>query len=308
MEPTFSFGRARLYHADCMDWLQERRANSVHACLTDPPYGLVEYSPAELRKLKNGHGGVWRLPPLLDDGYDRQPLPRFTTLSKKQIEAIDVFFHDWAASLRRVLVPGAHVMVATNPLVSFVVSDALYRAGLERRGEIVRLVQTMRGGDRPKVPYKKRKRFAGMSVIPRSMWEPWLLFRKPLEGRVRDNLERWHAGALRRPETDRPFGDVIRSNRASPAEREVAPHPSLKPQAFLRLAARALLPMDRGVLLDTFAGSGSTLAAAQAIGVASIGIESVSAYCTMAKRAVPRLAAIWLNGAPATNGHPYTRI
>src|SRR5205823_3708352 len=125
---------------------------------------------------------------------------------KKQIEAIDVFFHDWAKALLRVLVPGAHVMVATNPLVSFVVSDALYRAGLERRGEVVRLVRTMRGGDRPKAPSKQRKRFASMSVIPRSMWEPWLLFRKPLDGRVRDNLEKWHAGALRRPERDRPFG------------------------------------------------------------------------------------------------------
>lgn len=297
MEPTFIYGRAKLYRADCLDWLRERRPNSVHACLTDPPYGLVEYSRHELRKLRNGgEGGVWRLPPQLEDGYERMPLPRFTTLSKKQVEAIDEFFHDWAKALRRVLVPGAHVMVATNPLVSFVVSDALYRAGLERRGEVVRLVRTMRGGDRPKAPHKKRKRFATMSVIPRSMWEPWLLFRKPLDGTVRDNLEKWHAGALRRPDRDRPFGDVIRSSPTPTAERRLAPHPSLKPQAFLRQAVHALLPMDRGVLLDTFAGSGSTLAAAEAVGVASIGIEAMAAYCTMAKRAMPRLAELQLNG------------
>ena len=27
-----------------------------------------------------------------------------------------------------------------------------------------------------------------MSVMPRSMWEPWLVFRKPLEGRAQDNF------------------------------------------------------------------------------------------------------------------------
>lgn len=297
MKPTFTYGHAQLYRADCLDWLRERRANTVHACLTDPPYGLIEYSKQELRKMRNGQGGVWRLPPKLEDGYDRLPLPRFTTLSKQQVEDIEVFFHEWANALLRVLVPGAHVMVATNPLVSFVVSDALYRAGLERRGEIVRLVQTMRGGDRPIHPKRK---YADLSVIPRSMWEPWLLFRKPLDGRVRDNLKKWNAGALRRPSRHHPFGDVIRSSPASPAERKIAPHPSLKPQAFLRQAVRALLPFGKGVLLDTFAGSGSTLAAAEAVGVRSIGIEALSAYCRLAKRAVPQLAILHVNGQVTT--------
>lgn len=301
MKPAYRFGQASLYHADCIEWLRERRPQSIHACLTDPPFGLVEYTRKEQHKLRNGNGGVWRLPPKLEDGYDRIPLPRFTTLSKRQVEEIDEFFHQWATALIRVLVPGAHVLVAANPLVSFVVSDALYRAGLERRGEIVRLVQTMRGGDRPKDAHRK---FSNLSVIPRSMWEPWLLFRKPLDGRVRDNLNKWGTGALRRPSKDHPFGDVIRSSVTPTSERRLAPHPSLKPQAFLRQAVRAMLPVGKGVLLDTFAGSGSTLAAAEAIGVRSIGIEALSFYCTVAKRAIPKLASIELNGAKPNGKYP----
>jgi site-specific DNA-methyltransferase (adenine-specific) len=301
MKPTFTYGRARLYRADCIDWLHQRRPNSIHACLTDPPYGLVEYSRKEQHKLRNGNGGVWRLPPKLEDGYDRIPLPRFTILSKRQVEDIDEFFHQWARALIRVLVPGAHVLVATNPLVSFVVSDALYRAGLQRRGEVVRLVQTMRGGDRPKDAHRK---FATVSVIPRSMWEPWLLFRKPLDGRVRDNLNKWGTGALRRPSRDQPFGDVIRSSPTPTAERRLAPHPSLKPQAFLRQAVRAMLPVGKGVVLDTFAGSGSTLAAAEAVGLRSIGVETLSFYCTVAKRAIPKLAALEISGAKPNGIRP----
>src|SRR5438105_2350861 len=125
MRPVYRYGRACLYKADCMDWLRQRRPNSVHAVVTDPPYGLVEYTKKEQRKLRNGNGGVWRLPPKLEDGYKRLPLPRFTTLSKQQIEDIDEFFEHWGKAVMRVLVPGAHVLVATNPIVSFVVSDAL---------------------------------------------------------------------------------------------------------------------------------------------------------------------------------------
>src|SRR5207244_989277 len=143
-----------------------------------------------------------------------------------------------------------------------------------------------------------------LSVIPRSMWEPWLLFRKPLDGRVRDNLNKWGTGALRRPAKDRPFGDVIRSSVTPTSERLVAPHPSLNPQAFLRQAVRAMLPVGKGVLLDTFAGSGSTLAAAEAVGLRSIGIETLSFYFTVAKRAIPKLATIEVNGSTRTAALP----
>src|SRR5439155_11118985 len=158
-------------------------------------------------------------------------------------------------------------------------------------------------------PIHPKRKYADLSVIPRSMWEPWLLFRKPLDGRVRDNLKKWNTGALRRPSRHSPFGDVIRSSPAPPAERKIAPHPSLKPQAFLRQAVRALLPFGKGVLLDTFAGSGSTLAAAQAVGVRSIGLESVGAYCRLAVRAVPQLASLHANGQLTNGGNPprYTR-
>jgi site-specific DNA-methyltransferase (adenine-specific) len=76
----------------------------------------------------------------------------------------------------------------------------------------------------------------------------------------------------------------------------LAPHPSLKPQRFLRQLVRGVLPLAQGVVLDPFAGSGSTLAAANAIGYDSIGIEKDPHYVALAKRAIPKLAA-FKNGA-----------
>jgi len=283
--PAVVIGQAKVVHGDCLEWLNRQKRNSVHAVVTDPPYGLVEYSAREQEKLRNGTGGVWRIPPSFD-GASRSPLPRFTVLSPDDLRALGEFFSRWAKVLTPVLVPGANVVVATNPLLSHVVAGALAAMGLERRGEIVRLVMTMRGGDRPKGAHDE---FSGVSVMPRSMWEPWLVFRKPLEGRVQDNLRKWSAGGFRRPSPQRPFGDVIRSSPTRKEERALAPHPSLKPQGFLRPLVRGVLPLGEGVVLDPFCGAGSTLAAAEALGYRSVGIESDSEYFDMACRSIPRL-------------------
>lgn len=287
-EAVFRFKRATLVQADCLEWLSSRHENSIHAVVTDPPYGLHEYSVEQQEKLRNGSGGVWRIPPSFD-GHTRSPLPRFTTLTGSQLEGIRAFFFRWGSLLLPRLVPGAHVVVASNPLFSHIFSSALADAGLERRGEIVRLTMTMRGGDRPKNAHEE---FSDVSVMPRSMWEPWIVFRRPLEGRVQDNLRKWKTGGFRRLSNDKPFGDVIESSPTRASERKIAPHPSLKPQQFMRALVRAVLPLGEGVVLDTFAGSGSTLAAAEAVGYESIGIEKDAAYFGLAQEAIPALSAL----------------
>jgi len=288
----FRMGRSILFHADCFDWLQEQDDNTIHAVVTDPPYGLHEYTPQQQAKLRNGHGGVWRIPPSFD-GHQRSPLPRFTTLSADQLQDIGHFFFLWATRLLPKLVPGAHVVLASNPLLSYIVSAALADAGLERRGEIIRLTMTMRGGDRPKAAHHE---FRDVSVMPRSMWEPWIVYRRPIEGRVQDNLRKWQTGGFRRPGEKTPFGDVIRSSPTRKQERDLAPHPSLKPQAFLRQLVRAVLPVGKGVVLDPFAGAGSTLAAAEAVGYQSLGVEKDGFYFDMACKAIPRLSQYQPNG------------
>jgi site-specific DNA-methyltransferase (adenine-specific) len=278
---------------DAFAWLEARESYSVHAIVTDPPYGLKEYSEVEKIKLRNGRGGIWRIPPSFD-GCKRSPLPRFTVLDDLDRSALRAFFRRFAEQAIRVLVPGGHIFIATNPLLSHFVYAPLMEAGFEKRGEIIRLVQTLRGGDRPKNAHGE---FPNVSVMPRSGWEPWGLFRKPCEGRVQDNLRKWGTGGLRRVSENEPFVDVIRSAPTRGEERAIAPHPSLKPQAFIRQIVRASLPLARGTVLDPFMGAGSTVAAAVAVGYQSIGVEHDPTYFAMAEKAIPMLAALPVNGA-----------
>ena len=286
---TFSFGRQKLHLADCLTWLASARANSVYGVVTDPPYGLVEYQPEHQRKMREGRGGVWRIPPSFD-GAVRKPLPRFTVLSPEERQAILTFFTSWGRALMPVLRPGGHVLIAGNPLVSPLVAYAMEAVGFERRGEIVRLVRTFRGGDRPKGAHDE---FPNVSTMPRSCWEPWGLYRKPIsELTLADNLRKWRTGGLRRLSADTPFLDVIQSGKTPRPERAIAPHPSVKPQGFLRQIVRAVLPMDEGVILDPFAGCATTLAACEAVGIDGIGLEVDRHYYELAIQALPKLAAL----------------
>jgi len=290
-EPTRLFD---IHLVDAFGWLETCAPQSIHAIVTDPPYGLREYSESEKIKLRSGRGGVWRIPPSFD-GSKRNPVPRFTVLGDVDLASLRAFFAEFGRLALRVLVPGGHVIIATNPLLSHLAYLPLMEAGFEKRGEIIRLVQTLRGGDRPKNAHDE---FCDVTVMPRSGWEPWGLFRKPCEGRVQDNLRKWGTGGLRRVSKNDPFLDVIRSAPTRPEERKIAPHPSLKPQALMRQIVRAALPLGRGVVLDPFMGGGSTIAAALAVGYESIGIEKDPDYFQVAQKGIPGLAQLKVKGAP----------
>lgn len=281
----------QLFNCDCYDWLKRRAPNSVHAVCTDPPYGLIEFSAKELSRLRNGNrGGVWRLPPKIG-GYERDPLPRFTVLSDAQKEALQTSMRDFGRLLYPVLTPGAHVCIAGHPMLQYLVQSGMAAAGFEVRPALLRLYAGFRGGDRPK---GAERQFPEVCVTPRSAYEPWMLFRKPISERtVAENLRRWGTGGLRRLRPERPLPEIIPSGRTPTVETAVSDHPCLKPQRFLRVVVRSLLPLGRGVVLDPFMGSGSTIAAARAVGYEAIGIEIDAAYFAAAKTVIPRLAGLY---------------
>lgn len=286
-----------LFNVDAFDWLKKRRAKSIHAIVTDPPYGIIEYTADQLRKRKNGSGGIWRIPHNYD-GHERSPTPRFTVLTRTDLKRVEEFHEQLATLLLKVLVPGGHVIVSSQTILSYIVASEFSGAGFEMRGQIARVVKTLRGGDRPKGAHLV---YPNVSVVPRSCWEPWLIFRKPCEGRVKDNLKNWKTGGLRRPDKNIPFQDLINSRPARGLEKSIAPHPSLKPQAFLRQVVRAVLPLGEGVILDPFMGSGSTIAAATFLGFRSIGLEKNKTYYLMALKAIPCLSRLSLNSNGSGN-------
>lgn len=287
---TERIGAAQIIHADCFEWLGKLPENSLHAIVTDPPYGVKEYDFDQLEKRANGNGGIWRIPPSFD-GHARAPLPRFTALDQKERERLRRFFVEWSRLAYHALRPGAHALVATNAYIAQLFYAAVVEGGLEFRGQVIRLVRTLRGGDRPK---NAEKEFPDVSSMPRACYEPWGIFRKPLlpKMKVSDCLKEFRTGGLRRLPNGKPFEDVVPSERTPRRERAIANHPSLKPQSFLRQIVFVSLPLGEGIVADPFMESGSTIAAASALGLRSIGVERLLDYFQLASGAIPRLKAL----------------
>ena len=285
-EPLY-IGQSAIIHADCFEWLRRLPENTIHAIVTDPPYGVKEYETEQIAKRASGQGGMWRIPPSFD-GNKRSPLPRFTALGEKEREQVRLFFTEWACLVNRALRPGGHVFIASNTFISQLTFSSLVNGGLEFRGELIRLVRTLRGGDRPK---NAEEEFSKVSSLPRGCYEPWGILRKPLlpKMKVSDCLREYQTGGIRRLPDGTPFLDVIDSERTPRLERDIADHPSLKPQSFLRRIVYAALPLGEGVIVDPFMGSGSTIAAAEAVGISSFGIERYADYFTMASTTIPKL-------------------
>jgi site-specific DNA-methyltransferase (adenine-specific) len=221
----------------------------------------------------------------------RQPLPRFTALNEKERQQVSRFFTEWAKVAVHVLRPGGHVFLACNSFLCQLVYSALVSGGLEFRGQLIRLVQTLRGGDRPK---NAEEEFPDVCSLPRGCYEPWAILRKPIPAgmKVSDCLRQFETGGLRRLPEGLPFSDLVKAGRTPREERELAKHPSLKPQALLRELVYAVLPLGKGTVLDSFMGSGSTVAAANALGIHSIGVEKNSEYFAVAPESIDRLSKV----------------
>ena len=59
-------------------------------------------------------------------------------------------------------------------------------------------------------------------------------------------------------------------------------HPTVKPLKLMEYLIKLVMPPKDGILLDPFAGSGTTILAAQNLGFKAVGIEKSAEYCDIA--------------------------
>lgn len=149
---------ATVYETDCIAWMKSCAPNKFEAIITDPPYGMREYTRIEVEKMRKGIGGVWRIPPKIG-GHERKPLPRFTVLTEQDIGKLQDFLLGWGRLAHKILVPGGHLVIASNPLLIYAVTSSLTKAGFENRGIIVRTVRTLKAAFAPSWQRGNSRRF-----------------------------------------------------------------------------------------------------------------------------------------------------
>ncbi len=218
-----------IHHGNCLDVMATLAPDSVHAIVTDPPYGLSfmgkgwdTFDPSDMERrvgTRMGNGPA-------SDARDGRSKGRTTSaFANPGAEAgaydftargslrFQVWCEEWSREALRVAAPGAH-------LLSFGGTRTVHRltAGLEDAGWEIRdcLVWGYASGF-PK-SHNLDGEWDGWGTALKPAWEPIVMARKPLRGTVAANVAAHGTGALNidgtriASEPLAPFGSPARSS------------------------------------------------------------------------------------------------
>jgi site-specific DNA-methyltransferase (adenine-specific) len=245
IEPYYADDWVTLYHAEAFEVLGELPASSIDALITDPPYSS---------------GGAFRgdrsADPLAKyrgniDGQIMRHLDSFAGDTRDQ-RAWMAWVGAWGYRALRVLAPSRPALMFCDWRQVGAAIDAVQVAGFVYRGLLTWDKTAGAGG-------------------------------RPMKGRFRQHSEFivWgSSGPMDDPSTDFP-GSIITVTSEPHTTRD---HPTQKPVGLLEKLMQVVPTASTRPILDPFAGSGSTLVAAKALGRRAIGVEIEERYCEIAAR------------------------
>lgn len=191
-----------LIHGDLFDVLPTLDADSIDACVTDPPYGIgfmgrewdtfkpeTVKSEFELRQRKEFKEGI--------TSANIKARKRSPAASPSQVQydytvkglrAFQEWSEAWGREVFRLLKPGAYIVSCGAPRAYHRMTSGLEDAGFEIRDCLAWLF----GSGFP----KSLNLGDGLGTALKPAHEPIVLARKPFKGTVAANVERFGTGAL----------------------------------------------------------------------------------------------------------------
>ncbi len=281
--------QATLENVDCREGMKQLKANVVSLILTDPPYFI------------DGMGDDWdtqKLKQRVKQGVIGS-LPAGMKFSVKQGKKLQKFLTPVAHEWMRVIRPGGFCLVFSQNRLGHRTAITLEDAGFEIRDVLMWRYEGQAKAFSQDHFIRKRKisneekdrllqKLGGRKTPQlKPQGEMIILAQAPREGTFVDNWDKWETGLI---DVNNPVinptqfpGTVIQSKK--PKERYG--HMTAKPVDLLQHLIR-IFSAPRALVLDAFAGSGSTGVAAILEGRNFIGYEIEP---EMATRAQERLKA-----------------
>ena len=211
----------RLIVGDNREVLPTLHAESIDACVTDPPYGIGfmgrewdTFKPGVAEKRVVDNSARESSNPNLN-GRKRSPAASPASVEyNRSLEGqrgFQSWTEGWAREVFRVLKPGAHLLVCGAPRSYHRMASGLEDAGFEIRD----CMMWVFGSGFPK-SHNLDGEWDGWGTALKPAWEPIVVARRPLIGTVSDNVMKHGPGALNidrcRVETD----DVLTGSGTPP--------------------------------------------------------------------------------------------
>ncbi len=308
--------RNRILTGDCKAVLSDLAANSISACITDPPYNYEfighKWDAAEvqrrLHRIKESKTIVKNIPygsGLAGGVRDARWYKRI----RENILDYENWCFEWAKEVFRVCKPGAVVAAFNSTRTMAHVQVALERAGFYARDCLVyRRASGIPRGLNFQAKLKQKglpgaQEWEGWHSCFRNEWEAIVVVQKPLVNNYVDTVLEYGVGLFHAQNPDGSFQSNIIENIPRERNGHDNVHCTVKPLALMeKLITLFVPPSKEHIVLDPFAGSGTTLVAAKNLGRSYLGIEIVPEYVRIAEK---RLAKSDPKRSH-TNARPYT--
>ncbi|CCI52180.1 Modification methylase HindIII [Nostocoides jenkinsii Ben 74] len=280
----------RLYHADCLARLGDLPAESVHALITDIPYGIGAEDWDVLHANTNSaYLGASPAQAKANGAFKRRgkPLNGWSAADREIGKEYETWCAEWLQLAYPALKPGASVLLFAGRRFSHRLMVALEDSGYTIKDQIAWIKpQALHRAQRLSVVYEKRADEASAEEWQgwrlgnlRPRFEPIIWATKPYKigTTIADNVLRYGVGAYNPDALERFSRDSANIFEVGMHRNEAKVHPTQKPLALMS-ALVELVTKEEQVVLDPFAGSATTLVAAKAVGRRFIGFERERAY------------------------------
>ena len=285
-------------HGDCRVKLKQLEAESISCVVTDPPYNYefigrnwdhdeitrrmerIQESSTLVKNIPYGSG--------LAGGVRTA---RWYERNRNNVVQYIEWCKEWTAELFRVCKPGAVVAVFSSTRTLAHVQIALEDSGFYARDVLV----YRRHAGIPKGLNIKKKlekmgnpeaaQWEGWHTCLRNEWEAIVLVQKPLLDNYIKTIEAMGLGPFKATLPDGSFQSNILEGHSKGKDEKLDEHCTIKPASLIRRLIELFLPSKGNhVVLDPFAGTGTTLIAALELGHQALGIEIEKRYCSIIER------------------------
>ncbi len=279
---------------DCREVMRVLPENYVSACITDPPYNYEfighKWDDSEIQRRiekvnEKGNKTLVKNIPYgsgLAGGVRNE---KWYQKNRNNILDYEKWCFGWGEELFRICKPGATVLVFNSTRTIAHVQVALESAGFYARDILVykRSSGIPKGinikHQLDKKGYENSNKWDGWHSCLRNEWEAICVLQKPLINNYLETLLEYDTGLFYTKDQFGGFQSNILEGMHRDKAEEFNVHCTVKPISLMRKLVEIFVPRSQNsILLDPFAGSGTTLLAAKELGINYIGIEIVPNY------------------------------
>ena len=282
---------------DCRSLLREYPDDFFSVCITDPPYNYEFIGPEwdeteierRLARVQESKTLVKNIPygSGLAGGVRNK---RWYERNRENINNYREWCASWADEVYRTLRVGAYILVFNSTRTVAHVQVALENAGFYARDILVYRRQSgIPRGFNAAAKLKKQgdedwELWKGWHSCLRNEWEAICLLQKPLVDNYMKTIRMSDVGLLHAEINDSGFLSNIIETYQRAKSADVGGHCTVKPLDLMEFLVRLTVP-DHGdhVVLDPFAGTGTTCCAAKRLGHHYVGIEISEKYAQVAR-------------------------